>query len=93
MELVGPEGKIMLAYSAKSVNIVAGGKGEVVVKEDGKDIQTNNPSKGRDVNAAGKLSIDEQRLYNIVDHTNYGNHHIEISAKGPGFKIYTFTFG
>jgi thiol-disulfide isomerase/thioredoxin len=93
MELVGPEGKIMLAYSAKSVNIVAGGKGEVAVKEDGKDNHTNNPSKGNDVNAAGNLSIDGQRLYNIVDHMNYGNHLIEINANGPGFKIYTFTFG
>jgi thiol-disulfide isomerase/thioredoxin len=93
MELVGPEGKIMLAYSAKSVNIVAGGKGEIAVKEDGNDNQINNPSKGNDVDANGKLSIDGQRLYNIADHTNYGNHHIQINAKGPGFKIYTFTFG
>ncbi len=93
MELVGPDGKIMLVYSAKSINIVAAGKGEVAVKEDGKDNQTNNPSKGNDVGTDGKLSIDGQRLYNIADHTNYGSHHIEINAKGPGFKIYTFTFG
>jgi len=93
MELVGPEGKIMLAYSAKSVNIVAGGKGEIAVKEDGNDNQTNNPSKGNDVDTNGMLSVDGQRLYNIADHTNYGNHNIEINAKGPGFKIYTFTFG
>ncbi|HXV89418.1 MAG TPA: thioredoxin family protein [Nitrososphaeraceae archaeon] len=93
MELVGPEGKIMLAYSAKSVNIVAGGKGEIVVKEDSNDNQTNNPSKGNDVDANGMLSVDGQRLYNIADHTSYGNHNIEINAKGPGFKIYTFTFG
>jgi thiol-disulfide isomerase/thioredoxin len=93
MELVGADGKIMLVYSAKSINIVAGGKGEVAVKEDGKDNQTNNSSKGHDVDANGKLSIDGQRLYNIADHTNYANHHIEINAKAPGFKIYTFTFG
>jgi thiol-disulfide isomerase/thioredoxin len=93
MELVGPEGKIMLAYSAKSINIVAGGRGEVAVNEDGKDNQTNNPSKGNDVNTEGKLSIDGQRLYNIADHTKYGNHYIEINAKGSGFKAYTFTFG
>jgi len=93
MELVGPDGKITLVYSAKSVNIVAGGKGEVTVKEDGKAEQTNNSFKGNDTDAEGKLSIDGQRLYNIADNTNYGNHHIEIDAKGPGFKIYTFTFG
>jgi hypothetical protein len=83
----------MLSYSAKSINIVAGGKGELAVKEDGKDNKTNNPFKGNDVDAEGMLSIDVQRLYNIADHTNYGEHQIEIDAKGPGFKIYTFTFG
>jgi thiol-disulfide isomerase/thioredoxin len=93
MELVGPDGKITLVYSAKSVNIVAGGKGQVTVREDGNGVQTNNSSKGNDTDAEGKLSIDGQRLYNIADNTNYGSHHIEIDAKGPGFKIYTFTFG
>ena len=93
MELVGPDGKITLVYSAKSVNIVAGGKGQVTVREDGNGVQTNNSSKGNDTDAEGKLSIDGQRLYNIADNTNYGNHHIEIDARGPGFKIYTFTFG
>jgi thiol-disulfide isomerase/thioredoxin len=93
MELVGSDGKITLVYSAKSVNIVAGGKGQVTVREDGKGVQTNNSSKGNDTDAEGKLSIDGQRLYNIADNTNYGNHQIEIAAKGPGFKIYTFTFG
>jgi thiol-disulfide isomerase/thioredoxin len=93
MELVGPDGKITLVYSAKSVNIVAGGKGQVAVREDGKGVQTNNSSKGNDTDAEGKLRIDGQRLYNIADNTNYGNHQIEIAAKGPGFKIYTFTFG
>jgi thiol-disulfide isomerase/thioredoxin len=93
MELVGPDGKITLVYSAKSVNIVAGGKGQVTVREDGNGVQTNNSSKGNDTDAGGKLSIDGQRLYNIADNTNYGSHHIEIDAKGPGFKIYTFTFG
>jgi len=93
MELVGPDGKITLVYSAKSVNIVAGGKGHVTVREYDNGVQTNNSSKGNDTDAEGKLSIDGQRLYNIADNTNYGNHHVEIDAKGPGFKIYTFTFG
>lgn len=93
MELVGSNGKIMLAYSAKSINIVAGGKGEAIVKEDGKANQTDNTFKGNDVDAEGRLTVDGQRLYNIADHTNYGNHQIEIAARGPGFKVYTFTFG
>lgn len=93
MELVGPDGKITLSYSSKSVNIVAEGKGEITVKEDGKNTQTNNPFKGNDLDTEGKLNIDGQRLYNIADHADYGNHHIEINVKGAGFKFYTFTFG
>lgn len=93
MELVGPDGKIILSYSSKSVNIVAGGKGEITVKEDGKNTQTNNPVKGNDLDKEGKLNIDGQRLYNIAEHGDYGSHHIEIKAKGSGFKLYTFTFG
>ena len=93
MELVGSNGKIMLAYSAKSINIVAGGKGEAIIMEDGKGNQTNNTFKGNDVDAEGRLIVDGQRLYNIADHANYGNHQIEIAARGPGFKVYSFTFG
>ena len=93
MELVGQEGKIVLDYSAKSINIVAGGKGEITVKQDGKDNQINNPFRGNDLDPQGKLIIDGQRLYNIAAHPDYGNHQIEINAKGTGFRIYTFTFG
>jgi thiol-disulfide isomerase/thioredoxin len=93
MELVGPDGKIILSYSSKSVNIVAGGKGEITVKEDGKNTQTDNPFKGNDLDTEGKLDIDGQRLYNIAEHADYGSHQIEIKAKGSGFKLYTFTFG
>lgn len=93
MELVGLDGKIILSYSSKSVNIVAGGKGEITVKEDGKNTQTNNPFKGNELDTEGRLNIDGQRLYNIADHGDYGNHHIEINVKGSGFKLYTFTFG
>ncbi len=93
MELVGQNGKILLNYSAESVNIVAGGRGEITVMEDGKDNQTNDSSIGNDLNAQGKLNIDGQRLYNIADHTKYGNHYIDVNTKGSGFKIYTFTFG
>ena len=93
MELVGPDGKIILSYSSKSVNIVAGGKGEITVKEDGKNSQQDNPFKGNDLDTEGKLNIDGQRLYNIAEHADYGSHHIEIKAKGSGFKLYTFTFG
>lgn len=93
MELVGTNGSIVLAYSAKSVNIVAGGKGQLNVKVDGKDNNISNKLKGSDLDTEGILNIDGQRLYNISNDKNYGNHVIEINANGNGFKIYTFTFG
>ena len=93
MELVDNEGKIVLDYSAKSINIVAGGKGEITVKEFRKDNQTSNPYRGNDLDNDGKLTIDGQRLYNIGNHQDYGNRQVEIDVSGPGFRIYTFTFG
>ena len=93
MELVGNKGKIILDYSAKSINIVAGGEGEITVVEFGKDNQTRNPYSGNDLDSEGKLTIDGQRLYNIGSHQDYGNHQIAIDVSGSGFRIYTFTFG
>jgi thiol-disulfide isomerase/thioredoxin len=93
MELVGKNGKIILDYSAKSINIVAGGEGEITVMEFGKDNQTINPYSGNDLDSEGKLTIDGQRLYNIGSHQDYGNHQITIDVSGTGFRIYTFTFG
>jgi hypothetical protein len=67
MELVGKGGKIVLVYSAKSVNIVAAGKGQATVKLYSKDNNevTNDSIKGNDLNADGKLTIDVQKLCNI----------------------------
>jgi thiol-disulfide isomerase/thioredoxin len=93
MELVGKDGKIILDYSAKSINIVAGGEGEITVMEFGKDNQTSNPYSGNDLDSEGKLTIDGQRLYNIGSHQDYGSHQIAIDVSGTGFRIYTFTFG
>ena len=91
MELQGQVGKIVLSYSAKSVNIVAGGKGELHIIED--QVQLTGDGRGSDVSESGQVDVDGQRLYNIAMHDNYGNHTIEITAIGSGFQIYTFTFG
>jgi thiol-disulfide isomerase/thioredoxin len=90
MELQSNNGSIILKYNAKSVNIVAGGKGNFTVTQEGKLI-TNDLSK--DSSNDGKFVIDEQRLYNLVTNKDYGEHTIEIDVKGEGFQIYTFTFG
>jgi thiol-disulfide isomerase/thioredoxin len=96
LELVGDSGKIALAYSAKSVNIVAGGSGQAKVSEDGIEsvsADSTNSTRGSDLDSEGELSIDGQRLYNIATHPKYGNHYIVLDVKGKGFQAYTFTFG
>jgi thiol-disulfide isomerase/thioredoxin len=96
LELVGDSGKIALAYSAKSVNIVAGGSGQAKVSEDGIEsvsADTTNSTPGSDLDSKGELRIDGQRLYNIASHPDYGNHYIVLDVMGKGFQAYTFTFG
>ncbi len=80
---------VFLAYTAKDVNIVAGGTGEIAVYIDGEALQ--QAYYGRD-SAGGKAKIDSQRLYNVVSTPGYGTHLLEIRA-GKGFELYTFTFG
>lgn len=90
MELQSQTGKIVLQYSAKAVNIVAGGSGTLHVAEDG---MTVAEYAGRDVGEDGSFAVDEQRLYNLASHSRYGQHTLTIDVTGEGFEIYTFTFG
>jgi thiol-disulfide isomerase/thioredoxin len=91
MELQSEIGRIVLVYSAKSVNIVAGGKGEVTIPDDGSTLVGKHC--GADLSEEGKFTIDGQRLYNLSMHDDYGAHSIVIDVKGKGFQAYTFTFG
>ncbi len=91
MELQSEIGRIVLSYSAKTVNIVAGGRGELYILED--NLPLDDSSSGKDTSEDGMVKIDGQRLYNIVEHEEYGNHQIAIKVAGRGFQIYIFTFG
>jgi thiol-disulfide isomerase/thioredoxin len=90
MELQSEVGRIVLSYSAKAVNIVAGGGGELHILEDNSKLDER--SSGTDISEDDTVKIDGQRLYNIVGHEQYGNHDIAIEVVGRGFQIYTFTF-
>lgn len=90
MELKSHSGRIVLEYSAKAVNIVAGGAGTVHVAEDGKPLAS---AAGADVGEDASFEVDGQRLYNLVSHSRYGEHRLVIDVVGEGFQIYTFTFG
>ena len=100
MELQNDTGRISLLYYAKSVNIIAGGRGAGIVtndKEGGGPAATttaaSNKSLGEDLSSDGSFRIDGQRLYNLAIHNNYAAHYILIDVKGKGFQFYTFTFG
>ena len=102
MQLQSDTGRIVLTYYAKSVNIIAGGKGGGVVFNDVGAEQASaatstsrisNKSLGEDISPDGSFRIDGQRLYNLAIHDNYAAHYIVIDVKGKGFQFYTFTFG
>ncbi len=98
MELQSDTGRIVLTYYGKSVNIIAGGKGEgVVFNDEGMEgspaALTSNKSLGKDLSSDGSFRIDGQRLYNLAIHDNYTAHSIVIDVTGKGFQFYTFTFG
>ncbi|MCH8004004.1 MAG: thioredoxin family protein [Nanoarchaeota archaeon] len=94
-ELISEEGRIVLGYDAKVVNVVVGSdtgsEVEVFV-----DTNTLDESKiGADVKIIDDKSIatiKEERLYNLVDY-EYGPGLLELRIKGKGFKINAFTFG
>ncbi len=98
MQLESDKGRIILNYSAKSVNLVAGGdnggsgKNQGIVYEDNSLLSNN--SKGADIGNDSKFLIDYPRLYNIAMHQSYsGPHSLVIYVNGKGFQAYTFTFG
>jgi hypothetical protein len=108
MELQSDTGRIALIYYAKSVNIIAGGKGEGIVSNGNDDkmgavgygqaagnstANISGNSLGQDLSSDGSFRIDGQRLYNLAIHDNYAAHYILIDIKGKGFQFYTFTFG
>jgi thiol-disulfide isomerase/thioredoxin len=102
MQLQSDTGRIVLTYYAKSVNIIAGGKGGgSVFNDEGVEkasaamstSKISNKSLGEDLSPDGSFRIDGQRLYNLAIHDNYAAHSIVIDVKGKGFQFYTITFG
>jgi thiol-disulfide isomerase/thioredoxin len=101
-QLQSDTGRIVLTYYAKSVNIIAGGKGGgSVFNDEGVEkasaamstSKISNKSLGEDLSPDGSFRIDGQRLYNLAIHDNYAAHSIVIDVKGKGFQFYTITFG
>ncbi|MBI4361767.1 MAG: thioredoxin family protein [Euryarchaeota archaeon] len=93
MELASDSGRVVLRHTARSVNIVAGGNASLRINLDGKDL---GPSAGRDIapgSNATRLTIQAERLYNLVNTDDYATRLLQFRADGRGFRLYTFTFG
>ena len=97
LELESGEGRILLSYTAKAVNIVAGqGQQPSVLSVLVDGVPVNSTNMGNDVQTSmtNATVVGEQRLYNIImDQSGYQTRTVEIIVKGQGFRIYTFTFG
>lgn len=84
--------KIIYKYMAKEVYLVASGKNQIQVrvKVDGKLV---GDEKGEDVGESGILTVNEDRLYKIIQSKVYGEHTLELEILSPGLKTFAFTFG
>ena len=93
MSLGSMDGRVLVLYSAKEVNIVAAGNSTMEVIVDGSPI---DPSiAGSDVDPdTGTISTDEPRLYNVVSAESSSSHLLELRVRNGGdFEIFTLTFG
>ncbi len=86
MELLSGSGRLVLDYDAKDVEIVAGGNAHLSIKVDDVPVDSSDVKKG-------ELLADDFRLYRVVEGRVYGQHHLEIDVDGPGFKLYSISFG
>ncbi len=88
-----PGAKIIYSYNAMNVYMVASAAAPVTahVLVDGQPIPA--AMAGSDVSPAGTITIQANRLYNIIHGTSYGAHTIELIIQQPGLEAYTFTFG
>jgi thiol-disulfide isomerase/thioredoxin len=93
------EHKIILRYTARAVNLVAGAPGreiDVAVLRDGRPLTVE--TKGDDVviDERGRtvVRVSDERLYRLIDdRAGYGMHTITLVIDQPGLEVYTFTFG
>jgi Thioredoxin like C-terminal domain len=76
--VAGPGARLRLAYRARDVHLVLGGRGAVEVLVDGR--------------RAGKVRVREHRLYTLVRGKRVRDGLLELRF-APGIEAYAFTFG
>lgn len=91
-ESVHNDTAIIFKYTGKNVYFVASSiQGSTLkITVDGKPL---NENRGTDVDMYSQMHIKENRLYNIVNGLEYGEHILRIEVKDRGLQAFTFTFG
>ena len=91
-ESVSATSTIVYKYSAKNVYFVANSVNGVKIKilRDGAPL---GAEAGKDVAQDGTVLIKDNRLYDIIDGADYGEHTLEIQVESAGLQTFTFTFG
>ena len=86
---------IKFRYRAREVYLVASATAPVTVQVL-RDGQPAGDVGGEDVTQRGSdsvVTIQEDRLYKLIEDADGGEHTLELKIESPGFKAYTFTFG
>ena len=81
-------------YNAMNVYFVAASAGapvKVKVMLDGQQLPA--AERGADVDANDEITIQGDRLYDVVHGTSYGEHTLQLQVESAGLQGYTFTFG
>jgi hypothetical protein len=90
-----PDGSLLFRFHARDVNLVMGppesGPVQFRVLVDG---EPPGDSRGLDVDAEGKGTVDRPRLYQLVrEQRSIIDRTLEITFLAPGAEVYCFTFG
>jgi hypothetical protein len=93
MELKSQSGKVVLRFKAKNLNIVAGGNATLDLALDDSPAMNSLGSDARMIGSNAWVTTDSQRLYSLIDSSDYSEKVLEITVHGEGFRIYTYTFG
>jgi hypothetical protein len=76
--------------AALRLNFIAGKVFLVLGAPKGKKVNINIKLNG---NPNGKLTVSEQKLYELIDQGNIQQGELEITADAPNLEAYAFTFG
>ncbi len=80
-KLASQNGQVKMKFNAAQINMVAESKSgsQIKIFVDNKYLKT--------------IQVTDSYLYDLFDSSDYREHEILLEIEGPGFEIFTFTFG